>query len=171
MRLIYSITLLGVFVGAVLWPTLSQATHVRAGEITTRRTSATSLTYEITLTAYYDEIGGRDAAAAGANSYVICFGDGTSESVTRLPKRLINGGTSSINTYVTNHTYPGPGAYTISVAISNRNDNTKNLQSGASSTIQFFVSTTIFINPALGLNSTPRLLNPPLDSGRVGQRF
>ncbi|MBC3789446.1 hypothetical protein FHK02_6038, partial [Spirosoma sp. LMG 31448] len=37
--------------------------------------------------------------------------------------------------------------------------------------MQFFVSTTIFINPALGLNSTPRLLNPPLDSGRVGQRF
>ncbi|MBC3789476.1 PKD repeat protein, partial [Spirosoma sp. LMG 31448] len=170
MRFIYSIALLGVFVGAVLWPTLSQATHVRAGEITTRRTPATSLTYEITLTTYYDEVTGKPAAN-DANFADICFGDGTTQRVDRGNRRFINGGTSSINTYVITHTYPGPGAYTISVAIANRNGNTKNLQSGASENIQFFVSTTIFINPALGLNSTPRLLNPPLDSGRVGQRF
>jgi gliding motility-associated-like protein len=171
MRFIYSIALLGIFLGAVLWPTLSQATHVRAGEITTRRISETSLTYEVTLTTYYDEVGGQQAAGPPADEYTICFGDGTTQSVKRLPKQFINGRTSSINTYRTTHTYPGPGSYTISVAIPNRNANTKNLQSGASETIQFYVSTTIFINPALGLNSTPRLLNPPLDSGRVGQRF
>ena len=172
MRFIYSTVLLVVVLGAVLWPTTSRATHVRAGEITTRRISETSLTYEVTLTTYYDEVRGKDAAGAGANEYTICFGDGTSEVVQRSPKKFINGGTTSINTYRTTHTYPGAGAYTLSVAIPNRNANTKNLQiSGGSETIKFFVSTTIFINPALGLNSTPRMLNPPLDSGRVGQKF
>ena len=172
MRFIYLIGLLGVFLGAVLWPTLSQATHVRAGEITTRRISETSNTYEITLTVYYDEVRGREAAAQGADKYTICFGDGTSQEVERLPKRLINGGTSSINVYRTTHTYPGPNAYTISVSISNRNKLTKNLPPEASSDLlKFYVSTTIFINQRLGLNSTPRLLNTPLDSGRVGQRF
>jgi gliding motility-associated-like protein len=33
------------------------------------------------------------------------------------------------------------------------------------------VSTTILINAALLTNSTPVMLNPPLDSGRVGQKF
>ncbi|WP_461054423.1 fibronectin type III domain-containing protein, partial [Spirosoma arcticum] len=173
MRFIYSVAVFSVFAGAVLWPALSQATHVRAGEITTRRTSETSLTYEITLTAYYDETPkGRQAAAEGADEYTICFGDGTTQVVRRDPKRFINGGTSSINTYRVTHTYPGPGAYTISVAIPNRNENTKNLPPpDRSDDIIFYVSTTIFINQGLGLNSTPRLLNTPLDSGRVGQRF
>ena len=174
MRFIYQIVLLSVFLGAVLWPSLGQATHVRAGEITTRRTSETSLTYEITVTTYYDETptGGQQAAAAGADRYTICFGDGTQEVVDRLPKRFINGGTSSINVYRTTHTYPGPGAYIVSIAIPNRNNNTKNLPpAGSSQNLKFFVSTTIFINAAQGLNSTPLLLNPPLDSARVGQRF
>ena len=171
MRFIYLVALLGVFAGSLLWPTLSQATHVRAGEITTRRISETSLTYEITLTTYYDELKGKPAAN-DANSADFCFGDGTTMRVDRSQRRFINGGTSSINVYRTTHTYPGPGAFTISAFISNRNGGTNNLPpAGSSDQIKFFVSTTIFINPALGLNSTPRLLNPPLDSARVGQRF
>ncbi|WP_461056270.1 fibronectin type III domain-containing protein, partial [Spirosoma arcticum] len=172
MRFIYLIALLSVFLGAVLWPALSRATHVRAGEITTRRISETSLTYEITLTAYYDEQDGKPAAN-DANSVDFCFGDGTIVRVDRgANRRFINGGTSSVNVYRTTHTYPGPGAYTISVVIQNRNKDTKNLPPAASSDqLTFYVSTTIFINQGLGLNSTPRLLNTPLDSGRVGQRF
>ncbi len=34
----------------------SFATHLRAGEITARRVSATSLTYRVTLTTYTDQI-------------------------------------------------------------------------------------------------------------------
>ena len=171
MRFIYTITVLSTFLGAVLWPTLSRATHVRAGEITTRRISETSNTYEITLTTYYDERNGRPAAD-DANEANFCFGDGTTARVDRLSRRLINGGTSSINVYRTTHTYPGPGSYTISAVVPNRNDGTKNLGgAGSSLEIRFYVSTTIFINQRLGLNSTPRLLNTPLDSGRVGQRF
>ena len=50
MRFLYAVGLFALFFGAVLWPTASQATHVRAGEITTRRLPGTSLTYEITFT-------------------------------------------------------------------------------------------------------------------------
>ncbi|PRY28577.1 hypothetical protein CLV58_12956, partial [Spirosoma oryzae] len=156
----------------MLFPTVTQATHVRAGEITTRRLSATSLSYEVTLTVYFDERTGAPAAR-DANSYTFCFGDGTTEVVNRtLPIRFINGRTSSINIYRTVHTFPGPNPYTISVQIANRNAGTINLPPpAASDNLTFFVSTTILIAPNLGLNSTPIMLNPPLDSARVGQRF
>ena len=171
MRLVYTLGLWGLFLGAVLWPTLSQATHVRAGEITTKRISTTSNTYEITFTAYYDEKNGKNASDQ-ANEYTMCFGDGTTEVVKRSSRTLINGGTSSVNIYKTVHTYPGPGAYTISITVPNRNKNTQNLPPpGSSDGIRFYVSTTILINTNLLTNSTPIMLNPPLDSGRVGQKF
>lgn len=44
------------------------ATHERAGEITARRISSSSLTYEITFTGYYDEQTG--AAAAKVQDFV-----------------------------------------------------------------------------------------------------
>ena len=169
MRLGYTVGWIGLLLGAVLWPTLSQATHVRAGEITTKRISATSLTYEVKFTGYYDEIGGKNASDM-ADEYTFCFGDGTSETVKRKSRTFINGRTSSVDVYVINHTYPGPGPYTISITIQNRNKGTNNLP-GASDAITFNVTTTILINSALGLNSTPVMLNPPLDSGRVGQKF
>ncbi|MBC8156079.1 MAG: gliding motility-associated C-terminal domain-containing protein, partial [Bacteroidetes bacterium] len=53
----------------------------------------------------------------------------------------------------------------------NRNANTRNINNGASADILFYVATTIDVNAFLGQNSTPILLNAPLDSGRVGQKF
>src|ERR671933_2114023 len=139
MRFIYTLGLLSLLAGALLWPTVSQATHVRAGEITTRRISPSSLTYEITLTTYYDELTGRSAADL-ADPYTICFGDGTSQSVRRVSRTYINGRTSSINVYKVVHTYPGTGTYTVSVTIPNRNRDTKNLPPAASSDqITFYV--------------------------------
>ncbi|MCK8490993.1 gliding motility-associated C-terminal domain-containing protein [Spirosoma sp. RP8] len=171
MRLIYTIGLIAFSIGAILWPTVSQATHVRAGEITTRRLPGASLTYEITLTTYFDEVTGK-AAADDAGSYVFCFGDGTQADVRRAARRYINGRTSSVNTYITTHTYAGPATYTIGVQIANRNKGTVNLPPpGSSDQLTFYVSTTILINAALQVNSTPVMLNPPLDSARVGQKF
>ncbi|GAB2600691.1 T9SS type B sorting domain-containing protein [Spirosoma areae] len=173
MRFVYIIGLLSLFLGALLLPTHSLATHVRAGEITTKRISQTSLTYKITFTAYFDETpGGGKNAADMANDYVICFGDNSTSSIARSSRVYINGKTSSIDSYTIVHTYPGPGTYTIGITVPNRNNNTINLPPpGESQNIKFFVSTTILINEALRTNSTPVMLNPPLDSGRVGQKF
>ncbi len=169
MRINYTAWLATLLV-SVLWPALSYATHVRAGEITTRRIPGPTLTYEITLTAYYDELKGAPAAA-DAKTIVICFGDGTSEEVPRLlPIRRISPGTS-VNIYRVIHTYPGPGTYTVSGLIQNRNADTKNIGPGNTENIKFWVSTIIQVNTALGLNNTPVLLNPPVDSARVGQKF
>ncbi|WP_461130815.1 PKD domain-containing protein, partial [Spirosoma aerophilum] len=152
-------------------PNVSQATHVRAGEITTKLISKTSLTYRITFTAYFDEQKGK-AAADQAENYTFCFGDGSTADVRRSGRAYINGRTSSVNSYTVIHTYPGPGTYTIGVTVPNRNADTKNLPPAASSDqIRFFVSTTIYVNAALLTNSTPVMLNPPLDSGRVNQKF
>ncbi|MBO0931387.1 T9SS type B sorting domain-containing protein [Fibrella aquatilis] len=151
-------------------PTAVQASHVRAGEITTRRISNTSLTYEITLTTYYDILTGGPAADA-AKTALFCFGDGSRLEVPRQePIRKINSATT-INIYRTIHTYSGPGTYSISGLIRNRNNMTRNINGGDSQKVNFFVTTTISAIPILGLNSTPVLLNPPVDSARIGQKY
>ncbi|PLK42183.1 hypothetical protein C0V77_21970, partial [Emticicia sp. TH156] len=147
-----------------------QATHLRAGEITAKRISSTTLTYRITLTTYTDQINGVQANDA-ANTSQFSFGvTGVPLfEVKRRKKFLINSGTMC-NVYDTTYTFPGPGRYTISCAITNRNANTVNLQ-GPTDQISFFVETTIVVNGALGLNNTPVLLNIPVDTAGVGRRF
>ena len=152
----------------MLAPIVTYATHVRAGEITTRRLPGTQLTYEITLTAYYDEAGGKPAADA-ADPVPFCLGDGTVLSIRRTSRQNINANTS-INIYRFTYTYQGPGVYQISTLLVNRNRNTVNLRQ-PSDVIPFWIRTTIQVNAALGFNATPVLLNPPLDSARVGQKF
>ncbi|MCY7359237.1 MAG: gliding motility-associated C-terminal domain-containing protein, partial [Rudanella sp.] len=154
----------------MLAPTLTYATHVRAGEITTRRLPGDRLTYEITLTAYYDESPSGRQAADLAEEVPFCLGDGTTIGVRRTSRVYINNRTSSVNTYRFTYTYQGPGVYQISALLVNRNQNTMNLRQ-PSDQISFWIRTTIQVNAALGLNATPVLLNPPLDSARIGQKF
>lgn len=164
------IAVIGVFFSTPLW-----ATHIRAGEITAKRISNTALTYEITLTTYYDEIGGQ-TASRGATEVTFCirpFGTsaGTLVPVPRqTPQRFINRATS-INIYRTTFTFSSPGRFTISVGIENRNDGIRNINMGRSDQTPFYVETILEINAALGQNRTPVMLNPPLDSARVGQKF
>lgn len=161
---------LGLMSSTSLW-----ATHIRAGEITARRISSTALTYEIVLTTYYDEIGGQ-TASGGATQVMFCikpFGalTGTRVMVDReVPRRLINPATTR-NVYRTTFTFSSPGRFNISVGIENRNDNVININGGNSINTPFYVETILEINAALGLNRTPVMLNPPLDSARIGQKF
>jgi gliding motility-associated-like protein len=167
-----SIVWLVVLVGfGALWPTVARATHVRAGEITTRRISLTSPTYEITLTAYFDEVGGKTAASLQNDVQYFCFGDGITEKVPRLlPIRSIGfGGKTSVNIYRVVHTYSGPGTYQIIALIENRNKGTNNIP-GADGKA-FSIRTMLTVNASLGLNASPVLTNPPLDSARTGQKF
>ncbi len=148
------------------------ATHVRAGEITCRRVNSTSLTYEITITTYHDEIGGQ-MASAGQKDVDLCikpFGlsSGTTLKAPRIESKLINRATSR-NIFRINYTLPSPGRFAITCAIKNRNDNIINIKGSVD--VPFYLETILEINAALGLNRTPVLLNPPLDSARVGQKF
>ena len=163
----YFLTLLWVLLLGILAISETQATHLRAGEITTRRISSTSLTYEVTMTTYHDEIGGRTASDQQDPSY-FCFGIGPAVAVKRASRIVINRATTA-NTYVATYTYPGPGIYRITCTITNRNENVRNIPTSIQTSFQ--LQTTIVVNAALGLNSTPVLLNPPLDSARVGQKW
>lgn len=150
----------------------SFATHLRAGEITAKRISSTSLTYEITITTYHDEIGGR-MASEGQKDVTLCIkpfgtGLGTNVVVPRVESKLLNRSTSR-NIYRTSYTFPSPGRFTITCGIENRNDGIVNIKGSVN--VAFYLETTLEINAALGLNRTPVLLNPPLDSARVGQKF
>ncbi|GHB77978.1 hypothetical protein [Persicitalea jodogahamensis] len=96
------------------------ASHVRAGEITARRISGSSLTYEITFTGCYDQVGGSDAART-QNSVRFYVGSvGPIEVARKTPIANIGNGTSR-NEYVFTYTFPAPGTFTISTSIINRN--------------------------------------------------
>ncbi len=158
------------FVIGLLTIFTARATHIRAGEITAKRISNTSLTYRVTLTTYTDQINGV-TANEGQNTVNFYFGvTGVPlYTVKRKKKTLINTSTMC-NVYDTTFTFPAQGRYTITCAISNRNVNTVNLP-GRTDEISFFVETTIVVNGALGLNNTPVLLNIPIDTAGVGKKF
>jgi len=150
----------------------SKATHFRAGEITAKRISATSLTYQVKLTAYFDIDKGKPAADAAIN-VDFYFGSDGPKRVDRVVASIKNiGNGTTVNEYITNYTFPSTGLYNISVTMDNRNANTLNLNNGlGTDQLNFYVHSILEINASFGLNQTPVLLNPPIDLAAVGQRY
>ena len=145
------------------------ATHIRAGEITARRISATSLTYEIKLTAYFDEINGPDASKA-QNDVDFYIGSDLVADVLRVDRFPIGNNTTQ-NVYITTYTFPSPGKFRISFEEDKRNNNVLNIGPPPTQSLNFYVSTTLEINANFGMNQTPVLLNAPIDLAAVGQRY
>jgi hypothetical protein len=98
---------------------VANATHLRGGYIQTRSISTTTLTYEITVRLFLDEVYGTTAVNS-LDQVSLCFGDGSIQSGIRGSRVLSSDKTTSINTYVITHTYAGPGTYTVSSALANR---------------------------------------------------
>jgi gliding motility-associated-like protein len=73
------------------------------------------------------------------------------------------------NIYVINHTYPGPGIYKIVVQDPNRNLGVKNIPNSVN--VVFSISTILTVNPAMGRDDTPVLLNPPYDKAAYHYLF
>ncbi len=148
-----------------------QATHNRAGEITVRQLgTCESLMIEATITTYTKA----SSRAADRDTLTICWGDGNCEKVPRSNgSGQILPNDTKLNYYISKHTYAGRGTYTISMTDPNRIDRIININNGASVTIPFYIETVYtFLNPQFqGCNSTPELLQPPIDVGCVGQEF
>ncbi len=138
------------------------ATHNRAGEITYKQIGP--LTFEVTVTTYtaYGNL------QADREELIFMWGDNTEQTVGRSNVSYVSN-TIKRNTYTANHTYPGPGSYSIIMLDFNRNEGVVNIPSSVN--VAFSIMTTLQINPLLGQNSTPLLLNPPHDKGAVGSRF
>lgn len=157
---------LSVFLLVFLNCFIVSATHNRAGEIT--YVQLTDLTYEVTVTTYTYTL-----SLADRQQLDVSWGD---NSISTAPR--INGPEQrgevlpnfyKKNIYKIKHTYPGPGAYKIVVQDPNRNQGVRNIPNSVN--IVFSISTLLIVNPAMGLNSTPVLLNPPYDKAALGYVF
>lgn len=144
------------------------ATHQRAGEITYRWLH--DLTYEVTIITYT-----YSSSPADRPELELFWGDGTSDIIQRVEKTPItseiNYNKYTFNGYGTGgiHTYPAPGTYTMTMEDPNRNAGIINIPNSVN--IPFFIETTLIINPFLGNNNSPVLLNPPIDNACIYQPF
>lgn len=131
------------------------ATHQRAGEIS--YTYVSGLTYEFTIVTYT-----YTPSPADRPQIEVFWGDGTSSEIDRFQKVNMDNNISK-NVYVTQHTFPAAGTFHVTFEDPNRNAGIVNIPSSVE--IPFFIETILVINPFIGGNSSPQLLNPPLDNG------
>lgn len=158
------------------------ATHNRAGEIVveqidgcnSNKVRATIITYTKT-----------SSLQADRDTLTLCWGDAnqTCVQVARVngaqpdpsvaPQGEPLANDVKFNKYVAEFTYDGPNTYTISVTDPNRNGGVLNVNFPGSDNIQFCIQTTftVFNGQFQGCNSSPILLQPPVDYACIGQPF
>lgn len=137
------------------------ATHQRAGEIS--YTYISGLTYEFTITTYT-----YTPSPADRPEIEVFWGDGTSSVVLRQSKINLPNNISK-NTYITQHTFSAVGTFHVTFEDPNRNAGIVNIPSSVE--VPFFIETILVINPFIGGNSSPQLLNPPLDNACTNVPF
>lgn len=140
----------------IVWSTVPLwATHQRSGEITYEHLSG--LTYRFTIITYT-----YTPSPADRPEIEVLWGDGSSSIIARVAKVNMENDISK-NVYIGDHTYSGNGSYTISFEDPNRNAGIVNIPNSVAT--PFYIETTLIINPFLGNNNSPQLLNPPIDNG------
>ncbi len=155
------------------------ATHNRAGEITFVHEPLAGQPYRYLFTiTTYTKVEGGGSAGADRDTLEVDFGDGS--DLGKAPRINGNGGGGvdignniRHNIYEISHSYPAPFNYVVSMKDPNRIDGIVNIQFGQSVDIPFFLQDTIFFRDPqfFGLNSSPILLQPPIDYGNVGYPF
>src|SRR5688572_12718823 len=156
-------------VGFSLLPVLkSQATHLRAGQITVERIGCSSLQVKVTVTVYTDTGCGGGCVLFGGVQDILDFGDGSSVLVPETQNTPYPG---SVNvgyaSYTTVHTYPGPGRYIVSYLEPNRNDGVLNMTNSLGTT--FYIETEFDLS--VGCSRSPVLLYAPIDEACSGVAF
>ena len=149
------------------------ATHNRAGEIIVEQLEPCSaLMVKATIITYTKA----SSVAADRDSLEICWGDGSCEMVARSNGNgdgVNIGNDTKYNLYIAYHTYPGRGTYSITMTDPNRNGGILNVNYPNSDQVPFFLQTnyTLLNCQFDGMNSTPVLLQPPIDEACVGRPF
>lgn len=138
-----------------------QATHNRAGEITYRQISRYEFEFTITTFTY-------TLSAADRSALDIQWGDNTASTAPRIEIETLPDFYRK-NVYRIRHTFPGPGTYDIVMQDPNRNFGVLNIPNSVN--VIFSIKTTMVINPALGTNNTPVLLNYPIDKAALHHTF
>lgn len=161
-----------IFLCFLLLSWSSFATHNRAGEITYEYKGG--YTYEVTVITYT-----KTSSQIDRCELTLHWGDNTTSIIPRVngpasrcaPEHdgVSLGNDIQRNVYVGTHTFPSPGYYTISVEDLNRNSGVANIPNSVQ--VPFYVSTTLLVNPAIGPNNSPILLNYPIDEGCIHRTF
>ena len=139
------------------------ATHQRAAEIT--YTWKGGNTYEFTLTCYtYSP----SLAGVQRDSLLMQWGDGFAEYVPRVVYQDL-GDDYTLNVYRTLHSYAAAGTYVVSMEDPDRNFGVVNVPNSVN--VPMYIESELVINPFLGYNNSPQLLNAPVDKGCVGKPF
>jgi len=156
-----------------------QATHNRAGEMSFVSAPLPGQPYRYIITTItYTKVSGGGAASADRDSLDINFGDGS--PIAKAPR--INGpgnegenigNNIKKNIYEIEHTYAAPFDYVVSMQDPNRIESILNIQFGRSVEVPFFLMDTIFFRDPqfFGFNSSPVLLQPPIDFANVDYPF
>ncbi len=156
------------------------ASHNRAGEITYEWQSG--FTYKITIVTYT-----KNSSIADRCELEVKYSDNTIDTLFRqngvdytvcgFPVTAgvwLDPQSADIrmNIYIGFHTFPGPGVYIISMLDPNRNEGVENMLDSFNT--PFFLQTILMIGDAsagLDTNSSPTLLNPPIDNACSGKLF
>lgn len=147
----------------------AEATHIRAGEIIAELISCQSYTYRFRIIGYEDT--GSDVEFGNGEIY---FGHGdpidlSTENDFFTRQIIDNENQVRVSEFVIEHTFPGPGEYTITFREFNRNADILNMTNSVQT--PFYVETKLLIDPFLACNNSPVLLNPPVDGAVIGTRF
>lgn len=149
------------------------ATHNRAGEIHIEQIGL--LTIRATIITWTKA----SSVNADRDTLTINWGDGKTEQVVRSngpgipPQGVVLPNDIKYNIYVAEHFYAGPAWYVISMTDPNRIAGIINVNPPSSDNVPFHIQTSyFFLDPQFdGNNTTPYLLQPPIDNACVGKPF
>ncbi len=143
------------------------ATHIRGGEITYTRLSASE--YCFTLHFYTDITPGN----ADSPQVTFDFGDGSPAVVVARTSFVEDSavGFLGISTYEVCHTFAGAGNYMISIVEENRDAGIININNGNSVIIPFATRTELNIDPNFDQNDSPIFLGVPFFGAKVDEIF
>lgn len=144
----------------------SEASHIRAGEITLLRPNPlNNLQYEITIWVYYDVQTGVNNDSADLEIY---SGSNPNPIIIRIPQisRTSVGNNTDLGIFKTVYVFPSSGEFTLIYTEIFRNFGIINMTSPGGT--NFSLQTTFSINSFLG-NNTPILSVPPIDFAYVNE--
>jgi gliding motility-associated-like protein len=157
---------------AGLWPIFANATHNRAGEILiTQIGNCGDYRIRATIVTYTK----RSSTAADRDSLTISWGDGTFKQLPRTngPTGEDLGNDIQKNIYIGEHQFAGAARYVVSMTDPNRIKGIINVNPPSSDNVPFHIET-VYVIPDCqfgSFNSTPILLQPPIDFACIGQPF
>ena len=168
---------MGALALACVCASAAHATHNRAGEIRVEQIGPQEI--RAIVTTYTAFVG--PSNEADRDSIVIEWGDGEASVVLRSNGPLDPGGIPGgerigdnlqLNVYVATHRYSNDrGTYRIRFEDPNRIQGIRNINNSVNERFAIQTVFTFLDNTFQGPNSTPQLLQPPIDDGCVGRRF